>query len=448
MGFRSGVQVVLGRLCAVAAAAIITFGTGSEVGAQQKSQDTSLGQQLTDLVARITGASDEEMRDERTRFIVALSKPTTFQVFALTDPNRVIIDMPAISMRLPEQPKTPVGVIKAFRAGQSAADRTRVVIDVAEPVVVDNAVIRESGPSGGAELVLDILPARAKMKMDEAAARQQAEFRAAAMGLGAVGVQPPLPREAETPDVILKKTFKRLIVLDPGHGGHDSGAQKHGVNEKDVVLAFALRLRDKLLETGRYRVLMTRDKDEFIPLGVRRAFAEKRNAALFISIHADYASRASARGATIYSLRERVADRLRQQTSKEVSRETTRTALSDDEIGQIQKAAADVKTIRSILAQLAEREVVANSDRTTLFSDIVVKHMSGSTGMRSDPHKEAAFKVLRTAKVPAVLIELAYVSNKQDAQLLTSDEWRNRVADSIVNAVDRHFSIPESRLPL
>lgn len=451
MGFCSGAQTVFGRFCIVVAAstlAVILSAVGTHVAAQNQSDRSSFGAQLTDLVASITGSGTDELKDERTRFIVALSKPTKFQVFALSEPNRVIVDMPSVGMRLPEQPKRPIGVITAFRAGEASEGRTRVVIDVSEPVVVENAEIRNSGPSGGTELVLDILPVRAKAKRDAALAEKQVEFRTAAMGLGGFGLQPPLPRAAESPETISKKTFKRLIVLDPGHGGRDSGARKHGVNEKDVVLAFGLKLRDKLLATGRYRVLMTRDQDEFIPLGVRRAFAEKRNAALFISIHADYASRASARGATIYSLRERVAESLKTRVSKQAGREASQAALSESEVARIQKAAADVGTIRSILAQLAEREIAANSDRTSLFSETVVKHMSGSTGMRSDPHKEAAFKVLRTAKMPAVLIELAYVSNKHDAQLLTSEQWRNRVADSIVDAVDRHFSIPETRLPL
>src|SRR6185295_17595278 len=109
-----------------------------------------------------------------------------------------------------------------------------------------------------------------------------------------------------------------VIVIDPGHGGDDSGATRFGTIEKNVVLSFSLKLREKLDTTGRYKVLMTRDKDVFIPLEERREFAERHQAALFIAIHADYTARASARGATIYSLRPQVADVLRRSAEAEM----------------------------------------------------------------------------------------------------------------------------------
>ena len=111
-----------------------------------------------------------------------------------------------------------------------------------------------------------------------------------------------MPRQALSRKAVEKRHAKPIIVLDPGHGGHDSGAKKNGAIEKNVVLAFAKTLRDKLEASGRYKVLMTRDTDVFIPLGERRKFAEQNKANLFMSIHADYA-RSSASGATIFSLR-------------------------------------------------------------------------------------------------------------------------------------------------
>lgn len=395
------------------------------------------------LLAKIPGLGSECEEDPRTRFIVALDKPAKFQVYALPNPNRVVIDMPLVNMRLPAVPARPVGVINAFRGGKASASRSRVVIDVTEPVVVENAVIRDAA-SGGSELVLDIVPVRSKRGSQIAASTTK--LRSGSMGLGLAGLQPPLPRQAQNPKELADQAFKPLIVLDPGHGGHDSGARKFGVQEKDVVLKFALKLRQKLIETGRYRVQMTRDRDAFVPLGDRRAFAEDRTAALFISIHADYAS-SKARGATIYSLRETVAERLKSSASKSVQD----TVLTDDEQSKIAKAAtskSDLAIIRKILAEFAVRDVEANSERTSTFTDTVIKHMSASTNMRPNPDREAAFKVLKTAKVPAVLIELAFVSNRQDAKLLTSVRWRERVSSSIVEAVDRYFSETIARLPL
>src|SRR5690606_11239951 len=143
-------------------------------------------------------------------------------------------------------------------------------------------------------------------------------------------IQPPVPRPAERPGKRTANAYKPLIVLDPGHGGHDSGATRNRIVEKAVVLAFALTLRDHLPASGRYRVAMTRDDDTFVPLEERREFAEERKAALFIAIHADYAS-SRARGATIYSLRESVADHL----AKSARRESVSEALSDGELAAL-----------------------------------------------------------------------------------------------------------------
>ena len=244
--------------------------------------------------------------------------------------------------------------------------------------------------------------------------------------------------------IIEHRTAKPVIVIDPGHGGKDSGAMKYGTVEKDVVLKFSLVLRDKLIRSGRYEVLMTRDDDTFVPLGERRDFAERHKAALFIAVHADYAS-TRASGATIYSLRERVANRLRSSAREEV----TKSVLSDSMAQEIKQASAgDVSIVRQMLADLAERDVEATRNRTRIFTQAVIDTMSDATAMRQNPDKEAAYKVLKTAKVPSVLIELAYVSNRQDAARLRSDAWRDKVSDSIAAAVDNYFSHIITRVPL
>ena len=221
----------------------------------------------------------------------------------------------------------------------------------------------------------------------------------------------------------------------------DSGAQKFGVNEKDVVLALP-RLRKKLLETGRYRVEMTRKTDVFISLDERRQFAEEKRAALFIAVHADYAN-SRAHGATIYSLREQVANRLRRAAADEAAKEV----MSDRVMRHVSAKEQDLGTVQGILGDLAQREVHVNLERTNVFTKIAINQMGGATTMRSKPHREAAFAVLKTAKVPSVLIELAYVSNRRDAARLQSSSWRNEVATSLTTAVDKYFSHSLSQIP-
>ena len=370
----------------------------------------------------------------RTRFVIGLDRPAKYQIFSLSRPNRVIVDISDPTVRLPELAgDTPVGLIKTFRGGLSAPGRARVVIEVTDPVVVESSRI-EKGKDGH-RLTLDFVPAVAKAG--------SAPFKDAPYALGAAGLQPPLPLPAVRPDVRAAGAFKPVIVIDPGHGGHDSGAMKNGTVEKDVVLAFAKVLRQKLESTGQYKIIMTRETDVFVELAERLAFAKRHNANLFIAVHADYAS-TKARGATIYSLRQSVAGEL----SRSARNEVGDNVLSTNEVTAVKQASGDVDAVRSILSDLAQREVGVTRERTSVFARSVIEYMGARTNMRDDPDQEASFRVLRTAHFPSVLIELAYVSNKEDAQLLKSNTWRDTVAGSIVTAVDNYFSHQLARLPM
>jgi N-acetylmuramoyl-L-alanine amidase len=390
----------------------------------------------------------------RTRFVIGLDKATEFQVFSLSNPNRVIVDMPDVHMQLPApNAQGPVGLVKSFYGGLSAPGKTRVVIAVTAAVVVEKAAIEKSRDNKGHRLVLDIVPVDPAIR---AQPRKPLKSPVAMASLGAVGVppvmpesvaaagvQPPLPKPAVRPEIKAQKAFKPVIVIDPGHGGHDSGASKFGTIEKDVVLAFSKVLRDQLNATGRYKVLMTRDTDVFVELDARRDFGEKHNAALFIAVHADYAG-AQARGATIYSLRDGVAKDLKRSAKGEVSANV----LSAAELAAVKKHDGDASAVKSILADFAEREVEVNKDRTSVFARSVIDYMGSSTNLQHNPDRSAAFRVLKTAKVPAVLIELAYVTNREDAANLKSDEWRSKVAGSITTAVQNYFSNQIARLPM
>jgi N-acetylmuramoyl-L-alanine amidase len=226
-----------------------------------------------------------------------------------------------------------------------------------------------------------------------------------------------------------------VIVVDPGHGGEDSGARKFGTVEKDIVLSFSLKLRDKLAATGAYKVMMTRDSDVFIPLDERRSFAERNQAALFIAIHADYTDRASARGATIYSLRPQVADVLRRSAEAEMRD----SVLSGKQVALAKQVDADVDALRGILAEKARDLIERNQVRTSVFARSVIDFVGSSTNLMENPDRGAAFVVLKTAKVPAILLELGYITNHQDAEQLNSDQWRDKVSSSVVTAINQYM---------
>ena len=389
------------------------------------------------------------VNSKRTRFVIGLPKAGGFQVSSLTNPNRVVVDLPTIRVALPRSPGAkPIGLIKSFRVGRSAPGRSRIVINVTAPVIVANAKLHKSATSGTHQLVLDIVPVSetTKARRNRKAPPRWLSASAASLSrLGAGRLQPPVPQRALSPAKRRARIYKPVIVLDPGHGGHDTGATRNGTVESRVVLAFAKTLRDRLRATGRYRVLMTRDKDVFIPLSDRVKFAEDHNAALFIAIHADYA-RSSASGATIYSLRERTARRLRRDNGRVNPDEV----LTRKEQREIRKKAGggDVSFVKNILADLASRERKVTYERTNVFTRSVVAYMKKSTTMRAKPHRTAGFRVLKTAKVPSVLIELAYVTNRRDARKLKSKSWRRKVSESITIAVDNYFGSQIAQLPM
>jgi len=376
----------------------------------------------------------------RTRFIIGLERAVDFQVFALTNPNRVFVDLPDVKLQLPALPsEAPVGLVKFFRGGLSAPGKARVVIDVTGPVIIERSSIEKDGKA--ARLVLEMAAAES----GDANGQDGRSLGSivAPYALGAAGLQPPVPKPALSPRARAEAMYRPVIVIDPGHGGDDTGATRHGTVEKDVVLAFSLKLRDKLQSTGRYKVLLTRETDTFVELNARREFAERQLASLFVAVHADYAQ-SNARGATIYSLRDSVASSLQRSARGEVSEHV----LSDQEITALKKSDGDVSAVKAILSDLARREVDMTRDRTSVFVKSVIEFMGESTGLKDNPDRSAAFVVLKSAKVPSILIELGYVTNEADAQLLKSERWREKVSSSIVTAIENYFSHQLARLPM
>ena len=250
--------------------------------------------------------------------------------------------------------------------------------------MIETAKLEPVKDSRQQRLVIEIAPAD-----DKSAAKRP--FATASIGkAGLATIQPPVPRPAVRPDARAQRAWRPLIVLDPGHGGHDSGAMRNGTVEKDVVLAFGKALRDKLNATGRYKVLMTRDNDTFVPLEERREFAEDHKAALFIAIHADYVTRSNVRGATIYSLREGVANELAR--SPGGSRATD--LLTPKDLATVKAIGADAGAVRNILADLVHRETQATKERTGTFVKSVIEYMGQSTELKESPDRSAAFAVL------------------------------------------------------
>jgi N-acetylmuramoyl-L-alanine amidase len=222
-------------------------------------------------------------------------------------------------------------------------------------------------------------------------------------------------------------SVRPLVVIDPGHGGKDPGAIGwKGVREKDLVLRFALDLR-RMLEKAGYRVRMTRSSDRFLTLAERVEFARRHDAHLFISIHADKFRTGTAQGLAVYTLSEEASDA----EAAELARSENAADIIDGvDLG------AGMEAVRDILIDLALRET---KNQSVHFARLLTRAVRPAARLRPRPVRSANFRVLRNPEVPAVLVELGYVSNPRDVRNMQSRAWRRRLAAALARAVDRYF---------
>lgn len=356
--------------------------------------------------------------DTQTRFVVDLSQKIDVAAFTLADPYRVVIDLPQVTFKLPakagEQGR---GLVKAFRFGLIMQGGSRIVLDTTGPVRLDKAFALAAAAGQPARLVLDLVATDRdsflrNITMQDRSARSSSKTSISAPPEAAGDARP-------------------LIVVDPGHGGIDNGTKSgNGQDEKDIVLAFGQVLRDRLEKTGKYRVAMTRSDDTFIPLDERVRFARARKASLFISIHADSIPRneGQAEGASVYTLSTHASDA-----------EAARLAEVENKSDVIAGVdlSAEPNDVASILIDLAQRETKAFSLQ---FARDLVSELRATTRLHMHPLKSAGFIVLKAPDVPSVLVELGYMSTKDDLVHLMSADWRARTADSLVHGVDTFFA--------
>jgi len=356
--------------------------------------------------------------DKQTRFVVDLNRKIDFAAFTLADPYRVVVDLPQVNFKLPAKAGTQSrGLIKAFRYGLIMQGGSRIVLDAKGPVRIEKAFVLDAAEGQPARLVLDLAA------IDRAAFMRNISLQTRpAHNTGAKPSEPSVKADGDA---------RPLIVVDPGHGGIDNGTKGSGGElEKDIVLAFSQALREKLESGGKYRVAMTRVDDSFIQLSERVRFARTRGAALFISVHADALPRKEglAEGATVYTLSETASDA-----------EAARLAEAENKADVIAGVdlTAEPNDVANILVDLAQRETKTFSMQ---FARTVVDEFKSAARMHKHPLKSAGFKVLTAPDVPSVLIELGYMSTKDDLKQLNSPVWRARTAQAVVKAVEAFFT--------
>jgi N-acetylmuramoyl-L-alanine amidase len=352
----------------------------------------------------------------RTTLTVDLTGPARPHVFTLADPYRVIIDLPDVIFGTAPLAHEEKGLVSAYRYGLIAPRRSRIVIDAKEPVKAGHSFAEATGGQP-AKLLIELTATTRADFLEDMQAKAPAEL-------------PPAPKiEADAADK------RPVIVIDPGHGGIDTGAKgAGGEEEKNVVLEFAHTLAKKLSDAGHYRVVMTREDDSFIALADRVKIARENGAQLFLSIHADSLSDPfGVRGATVYTLSETASDA---EAARLAEKENRADIIAGVNLTEEPDEVAD------ILIDLARRETNVFSVR---FANNLVGSARKTMRMNKNPQRSAGFLVLKAPDVPSALLELGYMTNKEDLDLMQSQAWRDKAAGALVQAIDGFFGQSSAR---
>lgn len=390
-------------LCASAAPMTRAVAAEKALTGESGSTPMVIGIELTDNSAQ-------------SRLVVELSDPVDFRSFLLTNPNRIVVDMPEV---LWQPATTPApsgrGLVKNYRFGQFRKDVSRLVLDLNRPAKIGSAAMVAPEDGAGFRLVINLTPVSASEFAANAGWPKAAEFSSLTGS-----TREDQPRTDTRP----------LIIIDPGHGGTDPGTHgESGLLEKNLALAVARQLREKLEQSGRYRVKLTRDADVFIPLRDRVGIARAVHGDLFVSLHADSNEYREIRGASVYTLSPAASDR---ETANLADKENLAGAALGLESAETSALA------NSILADMGQREIMNLSAR---FAETIVAALPGATDVHQPlPHRSADFAVLTAPDIPSVLIELGYLTNPHDEGEMATQSWRARVAIAIATAIDQHFS--------
>ncbi|MSP43061.1 MAG: AMIN domain-containing protein [Alphaproteobacteria bacterium] len=420
----------------------------------------------------------------RTRIILNLSSAMPYSIFSLADPYRIVIDLPEVAWAAKSRSASShAGLVSGYRFGLFQPANSRLVLDLARPARITGSYYTQASGGkmrsglGAQRLVIELeptsrdgflqsagfsqrshppldakppaghglaLPSTPPVKLPVPASPPAVAPVQTGHGLAAlappptpglphsppVAVGPALPEQKMTlPQPESRGKRQPIIVIDAGHGGVDPGASTaQGTYEKNIVLDTARRLQKLLRRNGRYKVVMTRDKDVFVRLADRVGIARNSQADLFVSIHADTLSSGKVRGASVYTLSEQASD-----TEAELlaAKENNSDMIAGIGIGD-----ETDELVKTILIDLAQRET---ANKSVHFAKLLLPELNDAGSLLKNSHRFAGFRVLKAPDVPSVLVELGLLSNTTDARTLTSDAGRERLAEAIRQAINSYF---------
>ncbi len=339
-----------------------------------------------------------------------LSQPVPFRVFTLDAPRRLVLDFSEVDWSgLDTAAFDRAAGVTEIRVGAYRPGWSRMVLTLDAPYVVTEAAMKTGE---GAIVSVSLEPATDDAFVAAAGVPESALFT--------------LPEPADTLAPARRQDGTRpvVVMLDPGHGGIDPGAERDGAVEAALMLTFARELRDVLLRTGGFDVRMTRDADVFVPLEMRVSLARMAGADVFLSLHADALAEGRARGATIYTLSDLASDVASEKLAERHDRA--------DLLAGVDLTDHDDR-VAMVLMDMARAETRPRTDR--LADALVVGLQNSIGGLYKRPRLEASFSVLKAADIPSVLIELGFLSSQRDRENLLDPDWRARAAEGIRDAL-------------
>lgn len=368
----------------------------------------ALAQGFTGL-ARLEAADIRDGWGGSSELTLDLSQGVPFRVFILGGPPRLVIDFSEVSFDgvSPSDVLARPGNLRAVRFGAFRPGWSRLVADLSGPMLPEDVAMSVDEASGKARLTLRL---------------ERADSDAFAAASGTPEGSDWLPEQVSIPpqDFDLDRFS---VVLDPGHGGIDPGAEREGLVEKDLVLDVALQLRDQLRRAG-VDVVMTRERDVFVSLEGRTAIGHQAKGSLFMSLHADALSQGGASGATVYTLSERASD--------EASALLAARHNRSDILAGVDLSGADDE-VTSVLLDLARQET---EPRSAALAGEVIDAMAEAGGpMNRKPWRKAGFSVLKSADIPSVLVELGFLSDARDRRNLANPEWRAGMTAALARGI-------------
>lgn len=378
-------------------------------------------------LARVDATQSRIEADGRSgvRIDLLLSQGVPYRLFTLDRPPRLVLDFQEVDWTgLAPETVLQTDRLTEVQFGTYVPGWSRMVAELARPMAVTSAAIQIDPVTSAAMLAVRLMPVSAETFAAQAGAPHDPRWDLPSPA----DLSIPLTRGADAP---------LTVVLDPGHGGIDPGAETDTIDEKDLMLQFARELREILMRSGDFQVVLTRDGDHFVSLEQRIALAHQAGADVFLSLHADALAEGQAHGATVHVLSRAASDVASAKLAERHDR--------GDLLSGVDLSKADDR-VTGILLDLARQET---RPRTEALARALVEGMVQAGGpMNRRPLRRAGFSVLKAADIPSVLVEIGFLSSPRDLVNLQNPQWRAAIARGIRNGLQAWQQSDSARRPL